>query len=134
MGESEKEYDPNRMLNRDAILLAVLAGLSYYFVYSFQKNFLGYFGFSAIFIEVTLSKILFSVGVVIGAVVVVYLLAAVFPIRFLRPLFLLGADNIFGGTYLLRLYIFRLQLDTLHPCGTFSVQAVYRSEGNYPWL
>ena len=100
--ESGKESGLALLFNRDAIVLAVLTSLSYYFVYSFQESFLGHFGIGRIFVEVTLEKILRTFAAVIAVLTLVYLLSLGIPIRIIRPL--LGICLIWSVTIICGIY------------------------------
>lgn len=76
------------ILERDALLIAVISGLSYYFVYSFQKAFLSHFGFSSEFADVTLGSVLSSMAGALGLILSWYYLFSLLPKSIIRPVVL----------------------------------------------
>jgi len=74
------------ILERDVVFLAILTGLSYYFVYTFQKQYLGYFGISEVFIETSTIKVLSTAAAVAGSGVILYHFSMLIPRGIIRPI------------------------------------------------
>lgn len=71
-------------IQKEAVLIALATGISYYLTYTFHSSYLSYFGVSEIFVDFKLSKI------IVSAIGVLFLSFSIYQMTSLLPLQALG--------------------------------------------